>query len=220
MMKAANFGKCNNLSHLCRLDRPAIWRILPKRKMATASMIIVEVRNHVAPERGLIQDYEVIETLSANRADQPFNVWALPWRAECSEHFSDFHTFGLRPEGSPIDAVAIAEQEARGLVPGKCLEDLGCSPLSSWMLGDVEMNNAPAIMSESKKHIQDLKSHGGNHEEVNGNQLFNVVIQEGPPRLGRRLPMLHHIFRNRGLGNLDSKLEQFGVQPWSSPQGI
>ena len=137
----------------------------------------------MAPERGLIQDYEVIETLSANRADQPFNVWALPWRAECSEHFSDFHTFGLRPKGSPIDAVAIAEQEARGLVPGKCLEDLGCSPLSGWMLGNVEMDNAPAIMSQDKKHIQDPESDSGHHEEVYGNQLLDVVFQERPPGL-------------------------------------
>ena len=90
MMKAAYFGQRNNLSHLCRLDRPGIWRILPKRKMATTSMIIVEVRNHVAPERGLIQDYEVIETLPTDRADQPFDVWTLPRGAECGEQFADF----------------------------------------------------------------------------------------------------------------------------------
>ena len=88
------------------------------------------------------------------------------------------------------------------------------------MLGDVEMHNSPAIMSQNKKHVQELEGHGGNHEEVNRNQLFDVVFQEGPPGLGRRLPMLHHIFRDRGLGNLDSKLEQFGVQPWCSTQEI
>ena len=180
-------------------------------------MIIVEVRNHVAPERGPIQDYEVIETLSTDRSDKPFDVWSLPWRAECGEHFSDFHAFGLRPEGGTIDAVAIPEQEPRGVVPRKRLEDLGSSPLSSWMLGDIEMHNAPAIMSQNEKHVQDPKSESGHHEKVHRDQLLDMIFQERPPGLGRRLPMLHHIFRDRGLGNLDSKLEQFGVQPWRSP---
>jgi hypothetical protein len=134
MMKAAYFGKRNDLPHLWGLDWPAIWSIFSKRKMAATSMIIFEVRNHVAPEQGLVQDYDVIETLSSNRADQPFDVWTLPWGAECCEHFGDFHTFGLRLEGGTIDAVAISEQEPRGLVPGKCLQDLGCRPLSCWML--------------------------------------------------------------------------------------
>ena len=90
MMKAAYFGKRNNFSHLWWLHRPAIWRILPKRKMAATFMIIIEVRNHVAPEQGLVQDYDVTKTLSSNRADQPFDVWTLPWRAEGDEHFADF----------------------------------------------------------------------------------------------------------------------------------
>lgn len=165
-MKAAYLGKRNDFSHLHRLHGPAIRRILSKREMTATFMIIVKVQSHVAPERSLIQDYEMIETLSSNRADQPFNVWILPWRAECGEHFADLHAFRLHPEGGAIDAVAVPEQESRGLVPWKCLEDLGCCPLSSWMLGDVEMHNSSAIMSQNKKHLQELEGHGGNREEV------------------------------------------------------
>ena len=99
----------HNLSHLWRLHRPAIWRILPKRKMAATFMIILEVRNDVVPERGLVQDYDVVETLSSDRADQPFDVWTLPRRPECGEHFCYFHAFGLCPEGGTINAVAIPE---------------------------------------------------------------------------------------------------------------
>ena len=176
MMKAAYFGKRNNLPHLWRLDRPAIWSIFPKRKMAATSMIIFEVRNHVAPKQGLVQDYDVIETLSSNRADQPFDVWTLPWRAECGEHFLDFQSFGLRPESGPIDTVTIPEQEPWSLVPGKCLQDLGCSPLSGRMFGDVEMHNAPAIMRQNKKHVQDPETDGGHYKEINRNELFDVIF--------------------------------------------
>jgi hypothetical protein len=32
--------------------------------------------------------------------------------------------------------------------------------------------------------------------------------------------MLYHVFRDSSLGHLDSKLEQFAVQPWCAPQEI
>ena len=88
------------------------------------------------------------------------------------------------------------------------------------MFCDVEMHNAPAIMSQNKKHVQDPEGHGGYDEEVDGSQLFDVIFQEGPPSLGRRLPKLQHIFRDRSLGHFDSELEHLGVKPWCSPQDI
>ena len=183
-------------------------------------MIIIEVRNQVAPERSLVQDYEMVETLSSNRADQPFEVWTLPWRTECGEHFVDFQSSSLRPESGTIDAVTIPEQEPRSLTPGKCLQDLGCGPLSGRMFGDAAMHNAPAIMSQNKKHVQDPETDGGHDKEINGNQLFDVIFQERPPCLGRRLPMLQPIFRNLSLRNIDSELEKFRVDSWCSPQDI
>jgi hypothetical protein len=88
------------------------------------------------------------------------------------------------------------------------------------MLSDVEMHNAPAIMRQNKKHVQDPESYGGHYEEVDGSQLPDMIFQERPPGLGRRLPMLVHIFRDRSLRHFDSELEKFRVQPWCSPQKI
>ena len=182
-MKAAYFGKRNNFPHLRRLHGPAIWRILSERKVTSRAVVIIKVRNHMAPERDLIQDDDMVEAFSADRADQPFDVRALPRRSESGENFADFQAFDQRPEGGAIDAVAVPEQEPRCHVPRKCLQDLGCGPLGGWMLGDVEMNDAPAIMSKNKKHVQDPESYGGHHEEVDGYQLIGVIFQKRPPCL-------------------------------------
>jgi hypothetical protein len=88
------------------------------------------------------------------------------------------------------------------------------------MLGDIEMNNAPAIMSQNKKYIEDPEIDGGHYKEINRNELFDVIFQEGPPGLGRRLPMPHHIFCDRRLRHFDSELEQLGMKPRCSPQNI
>jgi hypothetical protein len=51
------------------------------------------------------------------------------------------------------------------------------------MLGDIEMNDAPAIMSRNKQNAQDPESNGGYHEEVHGHQLFDVIFEKRPPCL-------------------------------------
>ena len=68
MMKAAYFGKRKDLSHLRRLHGPAIRRILPERKVASRTVVIIKIRNQMAQERNLIQDYDMVEAFSADRA--------------------------------------------------------------------------------------------------------------------------------------------------------
>ena len=109
MMEPACFGKRNYLPHLRWLRGPAIWRILSKRKVATDSMVIIKVRKHMAQERNLIQDDDMIETLSVNRADKALHIGCLPWRSECGQNFADVQAFCLRAEGGTIDAVAVPE---------------------------------------------------------------------------------------------------------------
>ena len=174
-------------------------------------MIIIDVRNHVAPKGELIQDHNMIETLSADGADEALDIGCLPRRSESGQHFGNVQAFDLSGEGGAIDAVTIPEQVPRRLIPRECRYELRCGPLGGWMLSDVEMHNAPAIVSQNKKHVQDRKSDGGHDEKVHGNQLLDVVFQKRPPTRGRWFPMLHRIFRNRGLRNLDSKFEQFRV---------
>ena len=183
MMKPAYFGKRDDSPHLRRLDGPAIGRILSKRKVAAAPMIIINVRSHLTAERSLIEDDDVVETLSANRADEALDIGCLPGRSERGENFGNHHAFGLGSKDISIDTVTIPEQVSRRFVPRKGLQELCCSPFGGRMFRHVKMDNAPAIMSQDKKHIQDPESDSGHHEEVYGNQLLEVVFQERPPGL-------------------------------------
>ena len=46
-----------------------------------------------------------------------------------------------------------------------------------------QVNNAPPLMRQHQKHIQDLKVNRGDREKVNGNQALEVVLQERSPGL-------------------------------------
>jgi hypothetical protein len=45
------------------------------------------------------------------------------------------------------------------------------------MLGDVEVEDAPAIVSEHHEDEQDAKARGGNGEEIDGDQIRDVIGQ-------------------------------------------
>ena len=47
-----------------------------------------------------------------------------------------------------------------------------------------------------------------------------MIAKEGLPALRRWPPSLGHVFCDRGLADIDAKLEQFAVNPWRSPQRV
>src|SRR5688572_6113689 len=50
--------------------------------------------------------------------------------------------------------------------------------------------------------------------------FFTWVIQESPPRLGRRSPAANHVFTHTGFADLESQFEQFTVDLRSAPEWV
>src|SRR5215471_11918995 len=84
----------------------------------------------------------------------------------------------------------------------------------------VEMHQSSTIMLDHDEDIQNLEECCRNREEVDGNQLFRVVLQERPPGLRWRLRMPDQVFANRGFRNLDSQLEKFAMDSGCFPAHI
>jgi len=73
MVKPADLGHGDNPSPFRRFNLSSIRRVLPKRKMTSGTVIIVQVAGNLPPQRGLIQHENVIQAFTANGADQPFD---------------------------------------------------------------------------------------------------------------------------------------------------
>ena len=71
-----------------------------------------------------IKDDEVVQTLPADRGDQPFGVWILPRVAGRCEDFFDLERSDTRPNVVAINAVPIPQQIARSFVFGEGLDNL------------------------------------------------------------------------------------------------
>ena len=60
----------------------------------------------------LAKDYDVVEALAPDRADEPFNIAVLPGRAGCDGPVADSHDAESLTDDVSIDAIMIAEQVA------------------------------------------------------------------------------------------------------------
>src|SRR5258707_6533219 len=75
-------------------------------------------------------------------------------------------------------------------------------------------------MADNKKCEQLLKGNRRNHKEINRRNPLHMIAQEGLPRLQWPIAPRHHVDRNRGLGDLDAKLEQLAMDLGSAPQRV
>jgi len=64
------------------------------------------------------------------------------------EDFTDTHALHALPEHVTVDRVAIAEEIGRGGVVREGVHDLLGRPGRGGMLGDIEVEDAPAVVGE------------------------------------------------------------------------
>lgn len=112
------------------------------------------------------------------------------------------------------------EQVARCAAPRERLHQLLRRPFRSGMGGDVEMEEAPPIVRQDDKDIENSKSDGRHDEEVRRDQLPHVVIKEGTPGLGWWFSLASHVLRDSRLGHFDTEFEQFPMDTRCAPERI
>ena len=90
------------------------------------------------------------------------------------------------------------------------------------MFGDVEVQNAPAIMSDHKEAIQHTEAESGNRQEVHGGNHIAMVGQKRLPlsALVSLLGSTPHRAGRGSLGHIESEFQQFAANTGSTPCGI
>ena len=162
----------------------------------------------------------MVQTFSANRTDDAFNVSSLPRRPRSAEDFFDIHHGGLVAELLAIDSISISQQISRRGIKRKGLEHLLRRPFRRGMGRHVEVHDASSIVCEDNKNEEDFEPNGVDGEEVDGRELRNVILEERPPRLGWRFRTADHVFGNGSLGNLNVQLHQLTVDPRCAPDRV
>jgi len=96
-----------------------------------------------------------------------------------------------------------------------------CRPFSRGILGHVEVNNLTSSMAQDDEYKKQAKSNRGYDEKIDANHVRHVILDESSPRLRGRFPSVPtQQIRDRPLGDVYAKFEQFAVNFGSAPQRI
>ena len=74
MMQAAHLWECDNLACRRRLDGAGLWTILVEREMGSGPVMILKIARQDVPQVTLVEDDDVIQAFSADRADDAFEI--------------------------------------------------------------------------------------------------------------------------------------------------
>ena len=72
----------------------------------------------------------------------------------------------------------------------------------------------PSMVGEDEEDEENLVAHGRHDEEVDGDDLLDVVLQERAPRDRWGLTAANHVLRHGGLREVNADLAKFPDDAW------
>src|SRR5437667_12046299 len=125
VMKATHLRNCDNSPGARHLPRKGTLLVEPQ--MGSGPMVVTEIRSQSSLQMHGVQDDEMVQAVSSDRADQAFGVRILPGTPRCSEYLFNAHCRNPQTDDVAVDAIPIANQIRRRIAHGSGLE----APLAS-----------------------------------------------------------------------------------------
>src|SRR5215470_2226372 len=90
------------------------------------------------------------------------------------------------------------------------------------MLCDIEVQDAPTIVTDDEKAIEHAEGNRRYSEEVHRGNRFPVITEKGKPALGRLRISRHpfHPTRDRSLRDIKTEHEKLAMDAWRSPRWV
>src|SRR2546421_11781494 len=119
-----------------------------------------------------------------------------------------------------VDLVTVAQEIGGRGVVREGVHDLLGGPVGGGVLGHVEVDDAPAVVSEHDENKEDAQAHARHREEIEGDEIADMVGEERPPSLGGWDAPLREQPRDGAFGHIDADLEELTMDSWSAPERV
>src|SRR5437899_4957117 len=190
VMEATDFGNLHDPARLGELDGPDVRRILVEREMRASPVVVGEVAGQDAAQMAFAENQNVVQTLAPDRADQPLREGILPRAVRRREDFLDPHALHSVAKLLAVDLVTVAQEIGGRGVVREGVHDLLGGPVGGGVLGHVEVDDAPAVVSEHDENKEDAQAHGWHREEIEGDEIADMVGEERSIRQQAGTPSL------------------------------
>ena len=188
--QVADFWNLHDLVSCGKLDRPEVGCVLGEREVGAGLMVVGEVTGQDSTQVVFAQDYNVVEAFAAEGTDQALGERILPGAVRGREDFVDAQALHAAPEVRAIDVITVAQEIGGRRVIRERADDLLRGPDSGGVLGDVEVDDAPALVGKHDEDEQDAQARGGHDEEIDGDEVLEtaegVASASGATRCARR----------------------------------
>jgi hypothetical protein len=220
MMQAADFGTRDDRAERGRLDMPSNGRVLLERKVSASPVIVREIRREDSSKMTLAEDDDMVQALAPDRADEPLREGILPRAVRGRENLLDPHALHAVPKLLAVDLVTIAQKIGGRGVVREGVHDLLGGPAGGGVLGHVEVDDPPAVLSEYDEDEEDAEASGRHGEEVDRDQVADMVGEERSPGLRRRAGPLREQPGHGAFGHADAELEKLTMNSRGAPERI
>jgi len=168
MMKSADLRHRNNAPGRWRLYLARMRAVVEQGLMRASGVVVGEVPAQEASEMTFVDHEDVIEAFASNRPDDALGEGILPGRPGGDENLAHPQAFHAAGEDFAVDSIAIAEE-----VLGRCLfreafDQLVSCPGGAGVVGGVDMDEFPTVVSKDQEPEEQLEGEGGDDEEVDG----------------------------------------------------
>ena len=113
MVESADLRQRNDLTMRWRLDSTRFRRVFVESQVRARGVIVAEVIAETTPQVSLVEDDDVVEEFASDGTDQALGEGILPRRARRGENLGDADALRPSSKFASVDAVAVAEEEAR-----------------------------------------------------------------------------------------------------------
>src|SRR5207237_10544072 len=102
------------------------------------------------------------------------------------------------------DRIAVAQQVAGKFGKGKGLPQLLDYPFRGCVGGHIEVENAALVIGQNEKHVKNLEADRGDGEEIDGDKLLDMILEEGAQSLRRRFLEVYDLLAEVALREFDA----------------
>jgi hypothetical protein len=154
----------------------------------------------------LVDDNGMIKQLASYAANHSLHVWVLPRRSGGNDHLVNPHISDALPKRSTVDTIPVAQEIAGRSIPRKRVDHLLRRPRRRGMLCHVDVYDPSPFRGEDHEREEHLVRERRHHKEVQGDQIFDVVVEEGLPRRRGWIPGSDPVLLDRRFGHVDTDL--------------
>src|SRR5260221_14343219 len=130
----------------------------------------------------------MVKTIPPDRTYQPLRISVLPWRARRDRPIPYTHCSKPLDDDIAIDAIPIANDISRRLLPAVGLCQLTGNPMGARARGHTQPQKLAARMLQDQKSTQQPKPDARDYEQIHRCQAVTMIAQKELPRLRRRRP--------------------------------